>query len=525
MAYLEISSTKGEVMHRQPLKPVSHLIESRPEIAINGSFCTLQVIVPDIPGHHISITTNGEPLPTQRIGGTHIGYLQLDNDLLFRRVEVITDAGLYAGVDFFVEHVYLIGKTNTFSSFSFKKWDTSVYAAELDRWRQLFLGSEQHNVQLRNAGRALTPAAFHKPEWRRAILEALMGVVRVASTTPPEHFFPDFSEPSEGEFDSELLMDMAQDDRRILTRAERGPIRYKGRRYSPVFIPFREDNPGAANFAPLISLARFVSEKIAGRVESTPAIRMYAKMLLDTAMELPSQHSSNGDDFAKLLGPEFRSSVGRELQHYCRELVFLAQVRTLDTSPREIVAKAFMRGLRDFDVFQTTCYTACALALGYSEESILTSAGKLEGGSHSIYDLNREGASEALATLLGWREKSLQPAEYRPDILILYDQKVPLLLDAKFRTSQSKSLIADPNSLKDMQAYMDEFGASVGILLVPKIIHHSILCEHRATYCCISGAHSSGLTKSIFCVEIPNSHQANVITNLLNVIRETAAAA
>jgi hypothetical protein len=68
--------------------------------------------------------------------------------------------------------------------------------------------------------------------------------------------------------------------------------------------------------------------------------------------------------------------------------------------------------------------------------------------------------------LAGWRDNTAKPAAYEPDLIISDDNNQrTILLDAKFRRDPIGLL---PSSgIKDIQAYMHEYGLSKAVIAVP----------------------------------------------------------
>lgn len=68
----------------------------------------------------------------------------------------------------------------------------------------------------------------------------------------------------------------------------------------------------------------------------------------------------------------------------------------------------------------------------------------------------------------GWRDRTHSPSNYQPDIIVInQDDDEILLADAKFRLHKDSSKLLTHGSIKDMQAYMQEYSLDKSLILVP----------------------------------------------------------
>lgn len=68
----------------------------------------------------------------------------------------------------------------------------------------------------------------------------------------------------------------------------------------------------------------------------------------------------------------------------------------------------------------------------------------------------------------GWRDRTQSPSNYQPDIVVINRQEDEILLaDAKFRLHSDSSKLLTHGSIKDIQAYMQEYGLDKSLILVP----------------------------------------------------------
>lgn len=83
-------------------------------------------------------------------------------------------------------------------------------------------------------------------------------------------------------------------------------------------------------------------------------------------------------------------------------------------------------------------------------------------GNYSIWADNDEH------DIPGWRDRTQSPSNYQPDIVVINREEDEILLaDAKFRLHSDSSKLLTHGSIKDIQAYMQEYGLDKSLILVP----------------------------------------------------------
>jgi hypothetical protein len=175
-------------------------------------------------------------------------------------------------------------------------------------------------------------------------------------------------------------------------------------------------------------------------------------------------------------------------------------------------------GARDFDLFQWWCGRCLCNAFGAPLLSD-ASAYAVEAGDHTIFFPDRAGGAEAIAGILtGWRDGSDQPSDYRPDFVVHYNGATPIIIDAKFRAASSVSSPASSSSFKDVQAYLDEFGAQGAIVMVPTIPKRLVEPDANVSPWLIEGE-SNGVQKRMFVVECtPSSDPSEAIRTAVEAL-------
>jgi len=136
----------------------------------------------------------------------------------------------------------------------------------------------------------------------------------------------------------------------------------------------------------------------------------------------------------------------------------------------EIETKLGMElGWRDFDLFQNFAAIKTEEFIQTSEKSgSIVSNPYVRGAMHDLINPNIAGGTKWLRKYLtGWRDTTIQCSDYRPDLVLLYNKNTPIIIDAKFRTSSSPNAIATQDSIKEVQAYLDEYSRNSAIIIVP----------------------------------------------------------
>lgn len=120
-------------------------------------------------------------------------------------------------------------------------------------------------------------------------------------------------------------------------------------------------------------------------------------------------------------------------------------------------------------VFQRVAIAIILVALGVSasacdsalKEASMPSGLEIAGGFRAWYDTSSHG-------LNGWRQSSVLPSNYRPDLVVQRPVNNGwMLVDAKLRRGSSERPLLSQSAIKDMQAYMQEYGLRKALILAP----------------------------------------------------------
>ena len=117
-------------------------------------------------------------------------------------------------------------------------------------------------------------------------------------------------------------------------------------------------------------------------------------------------------------------------------------------------------------VFQTFVTSKALLALGMPIDRLADALKMSRTSMGFTFNNFTVWADTAQHRLSGWRDRTSKPAAYEPDLVIVDNSECKvILMDAKFRRDPDGLL---PSSgIKDMQAYMHEYGVGTAVIAVP----------------------------------------------------------
>jgi len=487
-------------------------------VVVRRSFLTLEIMLAACSGP-VKIAINGREVLPSGYGTVNVASVTLENDIDYYRIDVFSFPNQYLALEVFIQHHFEIGGAELGGKFCSYKWTFENYLSELERWRPLF-GGVQRAVVPNLLGNWANSLPAYEPEWHRSAMHCILEVTKILTLVPPRDYWEDFALFEEGDADLERLLEFVQEDGRLLSRSQNGPIRYKGQRYSPAILPFANDIATGLDFSPIASIVLAVRQQLRLRAGTSGAIILAMDNLMSAAESLPSRRNDEFSEAAAFLTARMKGAAGERLQTALRRLVHIVCLNGSRDSLSK-VADGLMQGIRDFDVFETSVFAACGLALGFSEADVISARGLLKSQKHILANLNKAQGQEYFAhQMRGWRGRSAQPSDYAPDLFILYETRVPIFVDAKFRLGHSTELIANASGLKEFQAYMDEFGLDYGLVIVPKSLHKSVLSQIGPQTQYISGTGRKGMYKKIVVAELPDSSNPASIANVRDAIAE-----
>jgi hypothetical protein len=165
-------------------------------------------------------------------------------------------------------------------------------------------------------------------------------------------------------------------------------------------------------------------------------------------------------------------------------------------------------GFKDADLFEWSCFSAICNVLAGDLVALKNGHAAINAGRYILVNTNRPGGLAITKKMLpGWRDSSVMPSGYKPDFIVAENAKnfvVPI--DAKFRVGASLEVPCSADSVKEVQAYLDEFGLNGAIILVPAI-PFSLASGDAKTYAIKIEGCVLGRTRRIWVVEYaPSLH-------------------
>ena len=118
-------------------------------------------------------------------------------------------------------------------------------------------------------------------------------------------------------------------------------------------------------------------------------------------------------------------------------------------------------------IFQWFGVAASLIALGLDRYEV---RGIAKPGSERNYEFGdyRAWIDTDRHGLTGWRDQTGSPSRYKPDLVVRDTQTGgKLLVDAKFRRSDKDDRLMSSSSIKDIQAYMQEYELRRSVILLP----------------------------------------------------------
>jgi hypothetical protein len=119
-------------------------------------------------------------------------------------------------------------------------------------------------------------------------------------------------------------------------------------------------------------------------------------------------------------------------------------------------------------VFQEVAVSSVLLGLGCPLDLLRKSKEQLRVREGLVFNGIRAWADTPDHGSQGWRDDLDLPSRYRPDLLMHREADGAVLLaDAKLRAGESDLGLLSASGVKDLQAYMQEYGLSKAVMLVP----------------------------------------------------------
>ena len=254
----------------------------------------------------------------------------------------------------------------------------------------------------------------------------------------------------QGGIDIRKLMLQVKSNSRALEVSSDGPFIVGNKRYTTTLIVKREQKSTTIDRSALILVLEVLRAGLI-RLDLAAASQTINKILSIWRITQGGKRSERSVSAAikKVIDTQTHSGKLAQSKELIMQLLLIINQHAGWDRKRE-AQLGLEDGWRDFDVFQNFAAVTIQRCLGSacSSPSIL-SIPHIHGDKHDLINPNIAGGQSVLKEYLnGWRDHSLQKSDYRPDLVILYNKKNPILVDAKYRMSNDPARIVTRNPLK-----------------------------------------------------------------------------
>lgn len=479
------------------LTMLSRGLDSIQLVKIQRSFVTL---VLEVRHPTAQVMVDGEDAVVHRVADVLQVRISVDRDIEFHRISILAGLGCALVLDIEVEHHYLWATAA--GAVAAPKWSVDRFKTELSKSREYFepaqtyLSMPEDSYQDINAG---------EPEHVYEVLpQVISRLEQLLVYTPPAVIAQDFHRLHPGEIDKNAILTAIKSQRDRLEIQPQGPISLAGKQYG-TSLTLRSQRASSSPYVDEVAnLISWCASTLKGTGAYVGAFDMLRNLLIEVET-LYRVRDLGGSFEVSLLSREMRSDFGRRLQSQLNVLV--AIIRRIASKSAIDSGLLFLRSMpRDFDVFERSAYSACVKALALPGANTASADKPI-----SVIDGNSSLLESVLdVRLKSWRRHSLQPSNFRPDVVAVIGDAT-VVIDAKFRISTSKNQPVSPEAVKEVQAYLDDFGLRAAVIITPKISGSGG-----------SPAVIAGERRRIFAVEMQDSDDPNMLLTLSQVLREAA---
>lgn len=472
------------------------------------SFGYLNVEIFHTNGQQIEIILDGKNVHSRNFGNIDFFRLALDQDLGFHRISIIASPSYILTLDIEIEHHYKPSGHN--SSDGIPKWTISQFKQELTKYKELFTNSYQHQFLPDITNKSIKKGDDDSGQ----LLLQIIGRLEVAlSTVNIEEACIDFHEHLFGEYDREAILSELKQNCQYLSPNTMGSIHLGKDKYSTTLSYRQLRNSKIVDLSEVVAVLE-ICASIIKKTSAPPISSLLISTLIDEILFRFPYKNRYSETFGSILNREMRSPFGTTIQQYLITILMIVNSFAC-RDPIDHGLYWLIQSIQDRDVFQISVFASCAKALGFSNEDLKSSNGLLNIPGLQIANTNTSAGRDYFKNHINsWRSTSLQPSEYRPDVFINFNGK-PVIIDAKFRMPNSVWLIGEPNGIKDVQAYMNDFDVDAAIIIVPKILNQSSINAD-------GHAEIKGNSKHIFIIEMIDSDDIFAQERIKTAIRRTA---
>lgn len=459
------------------------------KIPIGTSQRALRMSISGLPeGHSAAALRNGAHWPFQRFGSTLISQFFLTDD-----IEQHTIACVVAGVYGFSAQLSVLVQRHWAplegGAFQAPKWSEFTAIRELDRYLQSRPKSAQHRSHLDGTPRALSSESASRRETIQALHNATIGLCTFLTTQRRSVLLRSLAEIVDDGIDQDATLEALRQHPSWLVERVSGPISVGKKTYTATFVAPDQTQSSRLD----LSVPKRIIGSALQSLADDPDL-LTSKLLLE-AVQL--QLSRLNQVRRRVTNADISTWVSRDLTDKeparLRTLILrVARLCTLvssRTQPQRGGLSGLSNSFRDFDLFEWSVFAAIGSAIGAPTDSVSLEKTVLRGTQSTVINVNKTGGAALARELLpGWRDNSIMPAEYLPDFIVKYRDGVHIPVDAKFRVARTFGAPCSPDSLKEVQAYMNDFGLNGAVIIVPMI---------PASVAAFGGAHSELISGQI----------------------------
>jgi hypothetical protein len=506
--FFEDASGRVTEIASYTLTPYAAALERPIECRLKRSFGTLIVEIwgDGLSGVHLLV--DGAETKTRSIGNVQSLRIPVDRDLAFHRLAFVARPSYSLTIDLVVEHHYQPAGFTALGGVT--KWSLQQHKKELEKYKAFFGLSNQREVlpDIEHAG-----IAKGRENSAQLLMQIIGRLEVLLSTVNGAEAAIDFHETTPGEFDRDAILSILKQDHRHLTQHPKGSVRFKHLRYTTALNQRQARRTRKVDFFEIVALLSSCAATL--KRSAAPAISSFLILALieEIQFQFPGRRAPLHDPIA-VLERQMRSPFGALLQGHMRTLVAIVG----EFARRDPIDHGLLwlkQSIQDRDVFQASVFACCAKALGFCHTQMISAAGLLAKEDITVANTNStNGLRFFNDRRLSWRDNSLQPGEYRPDTFVLSRGR-PVIIDAKFRMPGSTQLVAEPDGLKDVQAYMNDFDLNAAIVVVPRLLN-------RAAVGSDGYAKLEARGKSILIIEMQDSDDAETQRSLERAVEFAA---
>ncbi|MDN3544042.1 hypothetical protein QWZ02_06240 [Kinneretia asaccharophila] len=272
------------------------------------------------------------------------------------------------------------------------------------------------------------------------------------------------------DIDIEETLEFLRSHPSILRESCNGPVIFRGARYTPAkVLPRAELSRRLDLSVPLHVLAQareaLSQDKVLGL--ASVLVRELSQSLMRFSA---TGQTASAEKISSWFAKTPNTLVARALKTNVFRIWWLCLRLTSVSDATTLTSRVLRDGFRDFDLFEWAVLHGVAEALSLGAPRPNLHEAKIRCGDSTVINPNASGGAQLVSELLpGWRDSTSFKSNFRPDLVINYYQRAAIPVDAKFRVADGFLDPCSAGSLKEVQAYLNEFGSCGALIVVPLI--------------------------------------------------------